>query len=309
MRRSALALLAALAWGGCGQAQTPPPADPAPAIDNVSDMEAMTVPVMVNDQGPFRFAIDSGSTQTLIASEIAERLHLPPKGQVRVHAMSGVTSLRTVAIERIQISENIRYDIRVAAVPRANLRADGLLGINLLKNQRVTLDFTAKTVRIAPSAVAEARKDEVRRSVDEIVVTARLQKGQLIMTDADADGQPVRVIVDSGSQSSVGNLRLMELLVKNVPGARIQPINLIDVIGRSTAAQYTHVERLRLGGMSLSPIAIAFADVHPFRLFGLMKKPALLLGMETLQNFSRVEIDFAARKVSFQMPKGKMGRE
>jgi hypothetical protein len=313
MRWRILTLLMGLAWTGCALAQhavapSAPASAPAAAAAQEGNLPPdMTVPVMINGQGPFQFAIDSGSTTTLIASELAERLNLPGKGHVRAHAMSGIASLRTVGIETLQVGSTTHYDVQVAAVPRDNLGLDGLLGLNMVKNQRVTLDFVTRSIRIEPSVPpTKAEQKEERKEVDEIVVTAKLQHQQLIMTDADADGQKVWVIVDSGSESSVGNMRLMALLTKGVPPGAIKPVSLIDVIGRATDAQYTYVERLRVGGMSISPIPIAFADAHPFKLFGLLNRPSMLLGMETLQAFNRVDIDFATRKVTFKIAKGKL---
>ena len=46
---------------------------------------------------------------------------------------------------------------------------------------------------------------------------------------------------------------------------------------------------------------IAFADVPPFKLFGLADEPALLLGTDILETFRRVSLDFRARKVRFQL--------
>ena len=51
------------------------------------------------------------------------------------------------------------------------------------------------------------------------------------------------------------------------------------------------------------PAAIAFADAHPFKLFGLDKKPSMLLGMEGLRSFERVSVDFSTKKVTFLLPK------
>jgi hypothetical protein len=48
-------------------------------------------------------------------------------------------------------------------------------------------------------------------------------------------------------------------------------------------------------------LPIAFADVPPFRVFGLSDQPALLLGTDVLGAFRRVSLDFAARKVRFQL--------
>jgi hypothetical protein len=47
---------------------------------------------------------------------------------------------------------------------------------------------------------------------------------------------------------------------------------------------------------------VAFADAHPFKRFGLLDRPAMLLGMDTLRVFHRVSVDFAQRKVRFLLP-------
>jgi hypothetical protein len=51
----------------------------------------------------------------------------------------------------------------------------------------------------------------------------------------------------------------------------------------------------------LRDVPMAFADIPPFRLFGLGNEPALLLGTDILQTFRRVSLDFRARKVRFQL--------
>ena len=53
--------------------------------------------------------------------------------------------------------------------------------------------------------------------------------------------------------------------------------------------------------MLLRDVPMAFADVPPFKLFGLSDEPALLLGTDILENFRRVSLDFRARKVRFQL--------
>jgi hypothetical protein len=49
-----------------------------------------------------------------------------------------------------------------------------------------------------------------------------------------------------------------------------------------------------------------FADAHTFRLLGLDKKPAILLGMSALRGFDRVSIDFADRTISLQLPRARV---
>ena len=53
--------------------------------------------------------------------------------------------------------------------------------------------------------------------------------------------------------------------------------------------------------MILRDVPMAFADVPPFKLFGLADQPALLLGTDILETFRRISLDFKARKVRFQL--------
>ena len=65
--------------------------------------------------------------------------------------------------------------------------------------------------------------------------------------------------------------------------------------------QLARVGELKLGSVTFRDVPIAFADVPPFKLFGLSEEPALLLGTDLLETFRRVSLDFRARKVRFQL--------
>lgn len=261
----------------------------------------MTVPVTVNGQGPFHFVIDTGADRTVISKELAEQLALPKHGTARLHAMGGSAQVNIVKIDRIQVSSKVTKKVNAAALPRKYIGADGLIGIDSLKGQRIVMDFQAGTMTLQAS---ETPEDDVPEGSDVIVVTARTRLGQLVLADADANGQKVWVIVDTGAQNSVGNTRLRKLMVERNSAIAVKPIEMIDVLGKSTPADYTIVNRLRIGGVMLGNAALAFADVHPFKLFELEKRPSMLLGMESLRAFRRVSVDFAARKIKFLMPSG-----
>lgn len=276
---------------------------PAPAVDEIATgldrALRMTVPVLINGQGPFQFVVDTGADRTVISEELARKLDLPKTGTATLHAMGGVADVNLVRINTVQVSTNIAKKIRAAALPKRNIGADGLLGIDSLKGQRIVMDFQTNTMRIEPASEPE---EVLPADADVIVVTARTRLGQLVMVDADANGQKIWVVVDTGAQNSIANSKLRALLVKRVPDTEIKPINMVDVLGRNTPAEYTVVTKLRIGGVSMGNAAIAFADAHPFKLFGLTRKPSMLLGVESLRSFRRVSVDFATRKVKFLLP-------
>jgi hypothetical protein len=56
--------------------------------------------------------------------------------------------------------------------------------------------------------------------------------------------------------------------------------------------------------VTLQELPVAFADVPPFARFGLTDRPALMLGMDALRAFRRVEIDFPDRKLRLLLPRG-----
>jgi predicted aspartyl protease len=274
--------------------------DPSVVATGNDQSQRMTVPVMVNGQGPFQFVIDTGADRTVISTELSDRLNLPAAGTARLHSMGGQSQVNIVSIDRVGYSNRIARDVKAAALPMRNLGADGLLGVDSLRGQRVVMDFVAQTMSIESSSEAET---PVPSDGAIIVVTARTRLGQLVMVDADANGQKVWVVVDTGAQNSVGNSRLKQLLVKRNPETPIKLMEMVDVIGRRTPAEYTIVSKVRIGGVTMHEAAIAFADAHPFKLFGLSKKPSMLLGMESLRSFRRVSVDFASRKVKFMLPK------
>lgn len=301
--RAILPLLAMLAIPVAAETGGRPPALQTPAADEVATgldrSLRMTVPVMINGQGPFDFVVDTGADRTVISEELAKQLNLPQSGTATLHAMGGSAKVKLVSIKTVQVSTNIAKRVEAAALPRRNVGADGLLGIDSLKNQRIVMNFQSNTMRVEPASVPE---EAVPEDSDLIIVTAKTRLGQLVMVDADANGQKIWVVVDTGAQNSIANTRLRALLVKRVPETEIKSISMVDVLGRTTPAEYTIVSKLRIGGVSMGNAAIAFADAHPFRLFGLTRKPSMLLGVESLRSFRRVSVDFATRKVKFLLP-------
>ncbi len=54
--------------------------------------------------------------------------------------------------------------------------------------------------------------------------------------------------------------------------------------------------------MDVNDLPVSFADGQAFRALGLVERPALLLGMDSLALFDRVEIDFPNKRVVFDLP-------
>jgi len=258
----------------------------------------MTVPVSVAGTGPFAFVVDTGAERTVISRGLAERLKLAPGAPVTMYSMGGVDRVETVHIPALGLSTRTVGGIDAPALNEGDLGAKGMLGVDTLQGQRVTFDFEKKTMSVVPSR--QARR--ARLQGDDIVVTAKSRFGRLVLVDAALDGQKVWVIVDTGSQATIGNSALRRKLEKRGRLKATTPVEITSVMGDRIIADYTVASELVLGGIQMRDMPVAFADVPPFEKLDLVDRPALLLGMDALRSFSRVSVDFAERKVRFLLP-------
>jgi predicted aspartyl protease len=257
----------------------------------------MTVPVSIDGHGPYDFVVDTGAERTVIARELASQLDLGEGRKARMHSMSEVSDVTTVIIPELEVGGKQVHQIHAPALARRHLGAEGMLGVDSLKTQRVSFDFVRQQMTVTPS-----RKREEKWARDAIVVTARSRFGHLVLVDADVDGQKVWVIIDTGSQATIGNSALRRKLEKKGRLGLTRPVEMTSVTGGKVMAEQTVTKKIRIGGMDLRQMPIAFADVHPFRKLDLMDRPALLLGMDALMLFDRVSVDFAKREVRVLTP-------
>jgi predicted aspartyl protease len=257
-------------------------------------MSRMLVRVMVNDRGPYLFIVDSGSDRSVIGADLAKRLELPIGKQVTLQSLAGPRQVQTVLLDRLGIGESEVNGIDAPALPEQHLGADGLIGIDALAQQRLMLDFVGKSITIE-----DARRSSSVSTPDEIVVTARRHKGQLILTQGTIGGQSVYAVLDTGAQVTVGNSALKSLIFKGDRPPPSTPISLVSVTGQIVTADLVVVPEVRLGGLIVRGLQVAFSDVPPFKLFGLADRPALLLGTDLLEQFSRISLDFRRRRVRF----------
>lgn len=264
-------------------------------LDTAQDrLTRMTVDVFVNGQGPFAFAVDTGADRTVISASLAKKLGLKPNRVAQLHGVAGVDLVQTAPLATVQIGTKRVANIQAPVLPDASLGAVGLLGIDALSDQRVTMDFVGDQMTVRPGAYREKRDD------DTIVVTARRRFGQLVLVDASVDGQRVYAIVDSGSQVTIANPALQRLLARRRTGTPVAT-EVISVTGRSIQAQYGLLPQMKIGGVTLADVPVVYSDAHTFKKFGLAKRPAMLIGVDLLRSFERVSLDFDTKKVRFDL--------
>jgi len=287
------------------QTQPEPPATGTRLETAFDQALRMTVPVRLDQRGPFQFVVDTGANRTVIGIETAERCSLARDGVADVHGIAGMQPAPLVKVPLLRVGQVRARGLTLPVLPKSSLGADGLLGIDVLRNRRMRLNFRGNTFEIGASGVGavvgrgtDTRIPDPSRGV---TVPAQYRSGQLVIFDADVAGVPVSAFLDSGSQITCGNNVLRDLLVAQRPelAARMRSTQLISATGQSAPATLATLPRLRLGGMGLDNIRAAFAPLHIFSLWGLDRRPAMLVGIDVLRQFDEVTLDFGRRQVTF----------
>ena len=271
-------------------------ADPATEVldlDRDRDRRFM-VPVMIEGAGPYDFMIDTGSQATVVTHGIKDALALRPSGTATIIAHASIRQVELVEVGSLIFGSNEVEDLVSPVLEARNVGADGIIGLDSLQDFRVLIDFREET--IAVQNVAELDKP---RQGFESVVRAREQMGQLLITDAEIEGVRATVIIDTGAQGSIGNLALLE----RVRAKRAELVTTKDVNGAQMVAPVSFVRSFQLDKLRIEDVPLIFADTPAFEALGLGDTPALTLGMNHLSLFDRVAIDFAERRILFDVPR------
>jgi hypothetical protein len=254
----------------------------------------LSVEVRVNDRGPYQFIVDSGADTSVIGMRIARDLQLPLATPVILNAMTARNVVDRVKVDRLTVGSSTIGDLELPALREVDVGGAGMIGIDALVHQRLMLDFEKRLIKVEDARIP------VMHEPGEIVILAKRQRGQLILTHVKAVGYELDAVIDTGSEVTIGNIALRDKLIRR-NHARFVEVPVIGVTGETINLQMARIDELQLGPVVLRDVPMAFADVPPFKMFGLSKEPALLLGTDLLDTFRRVSLDFRARKVRFQL--------
>ena len=285
-----------LAPAGAAQdpAQPPPDSHHDEVLKGQPDSyQRLTVPVQISGHGPYSFVVDTGSQKSVVSHRIADELALERSGQMHIMGLAGRELAQTAIVGELGIGRRRHRDLDVVIFESQHIGADGIIGIDSLQGQRVLLDFSRNLMM-----VGDARSLGGDKGYD-IVVTARRRGGQLIMTNAVVDGVSTDVIIDTGSDTTVGNRALQRVLNRR---QTLQPVVLVSASGQTLVADMGAHRRMDIDSIAITNLLVAYTDAPVFAALGLDRKPALMLGMRELRLFKRIAIDFARRKVYFDLP-------
>jgi hypothetical protein len=339
MERQARRPHALLAWGTAGLAgavlllgpQTapgtaqalPPPASaepapvPAEAIENLADVmvEApepryvaptmrdqigrIWAPVRINGRGPFRLVLDTGASGSGVTAMVALALGLsttdsPP---VLLRGVTGEATVPTIRVDTLSVGDIAVDSPLLPIVPDALGGAQGVLGSEGLKNKRIFIDFHHDKIVITYS------RDE-RSPRGFYTVPFRLVHGQLIVIDALVGSVRTHAIIDTGGQTTIGNLALRAALNERSFNYHGKPDRIVGATLAEQSGELIGTPAIAMGPIQMRDAGVTFADIYIFKYWKMVNEPALMIGMDALGTLDTLIIDYRRKELQIRTSRG-----
>lgn len=164
-------------------------ADEAPApIPFRMHGHLIVVRVGIADLDELQFAIDTGSSFTVLSKDLGKRLRLKGE-QTEVSAWGRSVRATEATVAEIRMGE-LRFsgiDVRIADLPvLTGLQLDGLIGLDFLRQSPVTIDFRSQTIQFGSNRTLQN--------------SLRFYPGfPFIPINLKVQGEVLRVVVDTGA--------------------------------------------------------------------------------------------------------------
>ena len=179
--------------------------------------EAPVIEVMINEQGPFRFIVDTGSNLPLclVRSDLVEQLKLAVNTEaesVAIHSQLGQEPLVvpvfapvTISIGQLSISNVSLVTHPSDSIMNHNLfknRVAGLIGIGIFEDLVIAFDFIEQEFRIgsSPKIIGLVSNEKVKT----IILPTRGNQSQRAGVQINAGGLDMPALLDTGSVFSLG---------------------------------------------------------------------------------------------------------
>ena len=167
-------------------------------------------PVFINGRGPFRLVLDTGASNSGVTAMVALALGIPTdqSPHVMLRGVTGSAEVPTIRVDTLSVGDLAVDSPILPIVPDALGGAQGISGSEGLVNKRIFIDFSHDKITITYS------RGE-RSGHDFISVPFRSNRGQLIVVDAMVGSVRTKAIIDTGGQTTIGNLALRQALAQH----------------------------------------------------------------------------------------------
>jgi predicted aspartyl protease len=205
-----LILLSALSLAGCEAGPEPGcrlerlAELPIEVVDNVP-----VVPVEINGR-PARMVIDTGSDSTVLTRAAALRLGVAEGvGTRSLRGAGGAETVGNARLATLRIGADLQKDIAVSIVDMQRLKADGLLGIDVLVDYELDLDVPNHRAGFYRARSCASARPDFPAGIIQLPARPQAGSGHMFVS-LSVDGQPLRGMLDSGASTSTLSVQSAE---------------------------------------------------------------------------------------------------
>lgn len=249
----------------------------------------LIVQTMVNGQGPFDFIVDTAATQSAVFDNLVDRLDLAVEDQIRrrVFSLAGVQQRPTTVLERLQMGGVARPDLNVVVFADwddQERTPQGVLGLDVLGAYIIRIDPRTSELSLyrrsaAPDFTAMGWAGAPLRASN-----FGLSGSPLYLLPGEIGGHRFEMLLDTGSEISLGNFALLERIV--VAPRRVdlgaQATRFNDVLDRSVEVYNLRYTNLRSAGVNWFDGQMYFTEAQIFKDLGFAENSFAILGNDIL---------------------------
>jgi hypothetical protein len=304
---------------GTAPTVSPPAVPTAPALDAVDELAEIMVeareprfvaptrrdqigriwaPVFINGRGPFRLVLDTGATNSGVTAMVALALGIPTDQSppVMLRGVTGSATVPTIRVDTLSVGDLAVDSPLLPIVPDALGGAEGILGSEGLTNKRIFIDFRHDQIVITYS------RDE-RSGRDFVSVPFRSIRGQLIVVNAIVGDVRTKAIIDTGGQTTIGNLALRDALAQHSLTFHGRPDQIVGATLAVQNGELIDTPAIELGPIQIRDSGVTFADMYIFKQWKLTNEPAIMIGMDALGTLDTLIIDYRRHELQMRMSK------
>ena len=240
------------------------------------------VQAMIDGHGPFRFALDTGASISVIFDFALERaeLELVEEERIAIQGMVGVGAFPLATIADLTIGSESWTDARVAIMPGNNAvsnQFDGILGIDFLRRYAVGVSARDQVVHLYPPQLVSERSYRGWTSI----LMRELQIGAgdaaLYTINLHINEKEIPAFLDLGAGSNLMNWHTARAIPVR-PDKSERGTELLGAISAVPVTAELEVDRFRIENIVWRNSTFLISDFPIFEALGLHESLIAIIG-------------------------------
>ncbi len=251
--------------------------------------------MLIDGKGPYRLVLDTEASRSGVNAQVAGELGIPldRAPHLMLQGVTGRIEVPSIRVGSLTVGDLLLSPATLPIVTDALGGADGVLGIEGLGDKRIHIDFLHDSISIT-------RSRRQRAPPDFLAIPMLRSRLGLLEVDVDVGGIPVRGIIDTGGQVTVGNSAMLRALARRQRGegmsAKIEGVTTDVQIGQSF-----NMPPIKMGTLEIRGAQAVYGDMKIFDTWKLTREPVLLIGMDTIGLLDTLIIDYRMRELQVRM--------